>query len=67
MFEINGKQIHQREPICGWGWLWRHRLDHTHTEIEALTLVMCYNGRDLPPVPAAVKRGKVKSIVKELR
>ena len=67
MFEINGQQIHQREPVCGMDWLRQHLWDHTHAEIEALTLEMSYNGRELPPVPAAVKKGKVKSIVKELR
>jgi len=54
-------------PLCGWDWLRRHLGDHTHEEIEALTLEMSYNGRALPPVNAADKRGAVKSIVKELR
>ncbi|MBA7676495.1 hypothetical protein ES703_84737 [subsurface metagenome] len=66
MFELNGKTI-RYEPLCGMEWLRRHYLDHTHAEIEALALEMSYNGRELPPVPATAKRGKVKSIVKELR
>lgn len=55
------------KPLCGWDWLRQHLLDHTHAEIEALTIEIGYNGRNLPPVSAADNRGTVKSIVRGLR
>lgn len=67
MFEINGVEIRQQEPICGSDWLREHLFDHTHPEIEALSIEIGYNGRRLPPVSSADKRGAVKTIVRGLR
>jgi len=64
MFEINGDQIRQREPIGGWDWLREQQLDHTHAEIEALSIVIGADGRMLPPVSSHDKRGVVKTIVR---
>lgn len=63
MFELNGKLVHY-EPLCGMAWLRRHYLDHTHAEIEALTIQVGIDGRTLPPIPASTKKGAIKTIVK---
>lgn len=64
MFEINGMTILGREPIGGIAWLDQHRHDYTHEEIEALTIQVGVDGRQLPPLPASTKRGTIKTIVK---
>jgi hypothetical protein len=58
---------HSTQPLCGWDWLQQHLRDHTHTEIESLTLQIGYNNRWLPPVNSTDKRGTIKTTVKELR
>lgn len=67
MFEINGQQIHDRDPICGWEWLFNHKHDHSHDEIEALAIEVSFDGRNMAPVLASEKRGKVKAAVRGLR
>lgn len=69
MIEIhnNGHRHTIPRPLCGLDWLRQHLPDHTHAEIEALTIEIGYNGRTLPPVPAADQRGTVKTIVRGLR
>ena len=67
MFEINGQEVRNREPIGGWARFDQHRHDHTHKEIEALTIEIGYNGRYLPAVSGSEKKGTVKSIVRGLR
>jgi hypothetical protein len=64
MFEINGQEIRNREPIGGWEWLRQHQHDYTHQEIEGLSIVVGIDGHNLPPVPASTKRGTIKTIVK---
>lgn len=64
MFEINGQEIRNREPIGGWEWLHRHLHDHTHQEIESLSIVVGIDGKNLPPLRADSKRGTIKTIVK---
>jgi hypothetical protein len=64
MFEINGQWIRNREPIGGWEWLRQHLHDHTHAEMESLTIDVGTNGRMLPPLRANTKRGTIKTIVK---
>lgn len=55
------------KPLCGWDWLRQHLRDHSQAEIEALTLEMSYNGRNLPPVRVADKRGTVKTMSREIQ
>ena len=62
--ETNGIQ---GEPLCGWGWIEQHRNDHTHEEIEALSIQMSIDGRTLPEIRAGNGKDKVKDIVRSLR
>jgi len=67
MFEIDGHERTNIEPIGGWDWLREHKQDHTHAGIEALSIVIGAEGRMLPPVSSHDKRGVVKTIVRGLR
>ena len=58
-------EIPNGEPICGRDWLEIHLNDHTVKEIEALTIEIACGNRWLP-VSVAEKKGKVKSIMREV-
>ena len=56
------------ELLCGRKWYNQHRLDYTQADIDAQTIVVSCNGRDLPAVKQDHKdRGIVKDIVKSYR
>ncbi|MBA7580345.1 hypothetical protein ES708_22236 [subsurface metagenome] len=63
-FEIDGKTILNREPIGGWFWLRQHQGDHTHAEMESLSIQLGFDGKMLPPLRADTKKGTIKTIVK---
>lgn len=67
MFEIDGHERRNIEPMGGWAWLQEHRHDHTHAGIDALSIVVGADGRMLPPVNSTDKKGAVKTIVRGLR
>lgn len=57
-----------RQPLCGWSWFQLHRNDYTQADIEAQTIVVSCNGKDLPRVRQDKKdRGLVKDLVKSYR
>ena len=56
------------EPLCGWQWYQQHRQDHTQADIDAMSIVVSCDGRNLPPVRQDKKdRGMVKDLVKSYR
>lgn len=58
-------RIPKPPPICGDGWLREHLNDHSPEEIGALSIEVNHDGRKLPPVSVADKRGKVKAIMRK--
>ena len=62
-----GTTHHIAEPLCGMDWLRQHLHDHTHAEIESLSIQVGIDGRTLPAVRASDTRGTIKNIVKEFR
>jgi len=65
MIEIwnNGNRYTISQPLCGLDWLKQHLKDHTHIEVEALTIQLSLDGKSLT-VKASDKRGIVKEVVK---
>ncbi len=54
-----------QEPICGWPWYRKHEKDHTHAEIEALTItVSTSNGSRLTIPNRRASKGIIKDLVK---
>jgi hypothetical protein len=51
-------------PLCGREWLSAHLGDYTPEEIEAQTIVVTCDGRELSPVAASAKKGEVKTLVR---
>jgi len=60
-------RILNNPPLCGEGWLKAHLADHTHEEIEALTIEIGCDNKWLPPVSVADKKGTVNTIVRRLK
>lgn len=52
------------QPLCGWAWFQKHRLDHTQAEIDSLTIEVKVDNREMPTVSGTDKKGRVSSIVK---
>ena len=64
--------MRDQEPLCGYQWLRRHRLDYTQVEIDALRLEVRVDGKNLPGVEQGTSKkhrkqvmGAVKSYGKE--
>lgn len=52
------------QPLCGWTWYQRHRFDHTQAEIDALTIAVKVDSRQMPVVSNMDKKGRVSNMVK---
>jgi len=60
-------KIPNSPPLCGEDWLSEHLDDHTPEEIEALSIEITCDDRQLRPVSVSNKRGTVKTMVRRLR
>lgn len=54
------------QPLCGWEWYQKHRLDYSQAYIDSLTIVVSVDNRQLPTV-SNKDRGIVKDLVKSYR
>lgn len=52
-----------QEPLCGYQWYYRHRLDYTQADIDSQTIIMKVDNRQMPVV-SNTDRGKTAHIVK---
>lgn len=59
--------LHYGPPLCGEDWLKEHLTDHTPKEIAAQTIEIACDGRRLPPVSLADRKGAVRVMVRRLR
>jgi len=59
----NGSSYSIPEPLCGIDWLRMHLRDHTHQEIEALTLELS-TGKGFHTFGASNGKGKLRDYVK---
>ena len=60
----NGTRYQISHPLCGLEWLRQHIRDHTHTEIESLTIEVSQDGKAFAHVKANNNRGMVEDLVK---
>ena len=65
MIEIwnNGNHHTISQPLCGLDWLRQHIRDHTHAEIDALSIELSLNGSRFGILKANDKRGTVREVV----
>lgn len=61
--ETNGSKHSIPVPLCGGDWLRQHLWDHTHQEIEGLTLELS-TGRGFHTFEASNGKGKLRDYVK---
>ncbi len=59
--KIKGYDI---EPLCGWEWYDKHQNDHTHAEIESLTMVVSAPGSKLTIPNTKASKDIIKNMVK---
>lgn len=52
------------QPLCGQAWYLQHRLDYTQADIDAQTIIMKVDNRQMPTVSGTDKKGRVSNIVK---
>ncbi len=64
--------MRDQEPLCGYQWLRGHLQDHTQAEIDALSLEVRIDGKNLPGIEQGTSKkdrkqamGIVKSYGKE--
>lgn len=60
----NGSSYTIHEPLCGSDWLREHIRDHTHAEIESLSIVVSQDGKDFATVRASNGKGTIKDLVR---
>ncbi len=61
--ENNGASHTIGQPLCGWSWLNDHLYDHTHAEVEALTIEVFHGDRLFATVRGDHKKGIIKNLV----
>ncbi len=61
---MNGTGYRIDRPLCGLEWLRQHIEDHTHAEIESLSIEVCQDGKAFANVKAGNGRDTVRGLVK---